>query len=98
MHHICAPRRLLAGLLMLVFAFAVIAQSASAALPRGEYRYDDGQWILQQRYHPVASPQAKQYRYHEGRWILVRSISRSKVVARPTAVRPDDRAGLRGIG
>ena len=91
MHHICAPKRLLAGLLMLVFAFAVVAQSAGAALPRGEYRYANGEWLQKH-------PQTTQYRYHEGRWVLVTSTSRSKVVARPAAVRPDDRAGARGIG
>jgi hypothetical protein len=91
MNDIRAPKRSLAGLAALIFA-AVVAQSAAAA-PQKEYRYQNGQWILQQRYHPVA----KQYRYHGGQWILVTSNHRVKVAIESSAARPDDRAGNRGI-
>jgi hypothetical protein len=94
MNDIRAPKRSLAGLVALVFA-AVVVQSAAAAVPQKQYRYQDGQWILQQRYHPVAK--AKHYSYHEGQWILVASNHRANVAIKPSAVRPDDRAGIRGI-
>ena len=97
MNGVYAPKRLLAGLLTLIFAL-VIAQAAAARIPSGEYRYHDGAWFLQ-RTHPVAKVQKREYRYHEGEWIYVNPLNRSKVVAIKTAaVRPDDRAGVRGIG
>jgi hypothetical protein len=95
MSDVRAPKRSLAGLLALVFA-AVAAQSATAA-PQKQYRYQDGQWILQQRYHPVTKATARQYRYHEGQWILVASGHRVNAALEASAVRPDDRAGIRGI-
>jgi hypothetical protein len=91
MNDIRVPKRSLAGLMAIVFA-AVAAQSAASA-PQKQYRYDNGQWVLQQRYHPVA----KQYRYHGGQWILVASKQRAKVAVKVAALRPDDRAGIRGI-
>ena len=69
-----APKRLLAGLLVLVFAL-VIAQAAAAGIPSGKYRYVDGAWLLQQRSHQVAKAKPRQYRYHEGQWILVKPPS-----------------------
>lgn len=95
MTRVCAPKPLLAGLLAFVFVFA-IAQAAAAGLPRGEFRYHGGEWIKEQRYHPVASPTAVEYRYHDGQWIRVTVKQHAKAVIRP-AVRPDDRAGIRGI-
>ncbi len=97
MNDIRAPKRSLAGLVALVFA-AVVAQSASANISGGQYRYHEGQWILQQRYQPVAKATAKQYRYHEGQWVLVASGRLAKVTINASAVRPDDRTGIRGIG
>ncbi len=97
MNDIRAPKRSLAGLVALVFA-AVVVQSAAASVPGGQYRYHDGQWILQQRYHPVAKATARHYSYHEGQWILVASNHLAKVAIKLSAVRPDDRAGIRGIG
>jgi hypothetical protein len=91
-----APKRLLTALLALVFVLA-IAQAAASAVPRGEYRYDDGAWIKEQRYHPAASKTAVQYRYHDGRWIRIAAKSHAKAVIRPVS-RPDDRVGARGIG
>jgi hypothetical protein len=74
-----APKRLLAGLLVLVFA-VVIAQAAAAGegIPSAQYRYDNGVWFLLQRNHPVAKAKTRQYRYHEGHWILVKPLSSSK--------------------
>ncbi|HST18755.1 MAG TPA: hypothetical protein VLK36_13870 [Gaiellaceae bacterium] len=95
MNDIRAPKRSLAGLVALVFA-AVAAQSATANAST-QYRYHEGQWILQQRYHPVTKATAKQYSYHEGQWILVTSNQHAKVAVKVSAVRPDDRAGVRGI-
>jgi len=91
MNDMRVPKRSLAGMMAMVFA-AVAAQSAASA-PQKQYRYDDGQWILQQRYHPVA----KQYRYHEGQWVVVASKQRVKVAVKVSAVRPDDRSGVHGI-
>ena len=40
-----------------------------------------------------------EYRYHEGEWIYVNPLNRSNVVAiKQAVIRPDDRAGVRGIG
>ena len=87
----------LAGLLTLIFAL-VIAQAAAARIPSGEYRYHDGAWFLQ-RTHQVVKVQQRQYRYHEGEWIYVNPLNRSNVVAiKQAVIRPDDRAGVRGIG
>jgi hypothetical protein len=95
MNHLYAPKRLLAGLMAFVFAL-VIAQAAAAALPRGEYRYHDGEWIKGERYRPLTKPSVE-YRYHNGFWVKVTSQGGKKVIVRPMS-RPDDRAGLRGIG
>ncbi len=96
MKHVHAPKRLVAGLTAFVFAL-VIAQAATAGLPRGEYRHHDGAWINDLRYHPLTTPAAVQYRYHDGWWVRVAPKHHAKVVIRPVG-RPDDRAGLRGIG
>jgi hypothetical protein len=92
MNNVRATKRSLAGLFAVVFA-AVVAQSAGAAVPQKQYRYHDGQWVLSQRYHPVA----KQYRYHDGQWIVVASGHRAQVAIALSSVRPDDRAGVHGI-
>jgi hypothetical protein len=96
MKSIHAPKRLAGGLMAFVFAL-VIAQAAAAALPRGEFRYHDGEWLKEQRYHPLATPTAVQYRYHDGRWIGITPKGHAKVVIKPVS-RPDDRAGVRGVG
>ena len=95
MNHLYAPKRLLAGLMAFVFAL-VIAQAAAAAVPRGEYRYHDGEWV-KARYRPLTKPSVVEYRYHNGFWVKVKSQGGKKVLVRPIS-RPDDRAGLRGIG
>jgi hypothetical protein len=96
MKNVHVRKRLVAGLMTFVFA-VVIAQAASAGLTRGEYRYHGGEWLKDQRYHPLAKPSTVQYRYHDGWWVRVTAKSHAKVVIRPVG-RPDDRAGLRGIG
>ncbi|HZO34739.1 MAG TPA: hypothetical protein VFB17_06650 [Gaiellaceae bacterium] len=132
MHHICAPKRLLTGLLALVVA-SLLVQAAAAASPRvipylshgigvdnKQYRYQDGEWIRRSVKSPLVIPYLSHgvgvdqslysSRSHELRRTTAVAPTHKAVpdaferaaarmeAARSTSVRPDDRAGLRGIG
>lgn len=105
MHHVCAPKRLLTGLLVSLVA-ALVVQVATAAprvhpsLRQNQYRYHEGMWaartsgtriaVIPYLSHGVGINQT-QYRYHDGTWVARASSTKQSVL------RPDDRSGRRGI-
>jgi hypothetical protein len=105
MHHVCAPKRLLTGLLVSLVA-ALVVQVATAAprvhpsLRQSQYRYHDGMWVARTSSTRIAvipylshgvGVNRTQYRYHDGMWVA-RASSKQQ-----SALRPDDRAGRLGI-
>jgi hypothetical protein len=100
MHHICAPKRLLTGLLAFVVA-AMLVQSAAASSPRVIPYLSHGVGVDQSLYsgqsHALRRTAATPATHKAVPDAFERMVARQEATTGVTAVRPDDRAGIRGI-
>jgi hypothetical protein len=101
MHHICAPKRLLTGLLAFVVA-AMLVQSAAASSPRVIPYLSHGVGVDQSLYsgtslklRRTAAAPATHKAVPDA---FERMVARQEAMNSAPAVRPDDRAGVLGIG
>jgi hypothetical protein len=132
MHHVCAPKRLLTGLLAFVLT-AMLVQAAAAApqvipylshgigVDNAQYRYHDGEWIPRSstkaplvipylshgvgvdqslysgKSHQLRRTAATPATHKAVPDAFERMLARHEAMNRALAVRPDNRAGVRGI-
>lgn len=100
MHHICAPKRLLTGLLAFVVA-GMLVQSAAAASPRVIPYLSHGVGVDQSLYsgksHALRRTAATPATHKAVPDAFERMVARQQATNGVVAVRPDDRAGIRGI-
>lgn len=100
MHHVCAPKRLLTGLLAFVLT-AMLVQAAAAAprvIPYLSHGIGVDQSLYSGKSHQLRRTAATPATHKAVPDAFERMLARHEAMNRVLAVRPDNRAGVRGIG